>query len=239
MGPYPEPMTGKGPIHHENLVLSTSTSPPASILVVDDHGIVREGIGDLIARQDGLEVVGLAATGEQAVFIAERLKPDVIIMDLVLPALNGIDATIRILKSLPETKVIVLSACSTCEHIYRAFRAGARGYVSKFAAGSGLLDAVQAVLSGQQYLSPSLSAAFSSGMCNEDRTKSPLERLSPRERDVLHRTVEGYSSVQIALQLSLSPKTIDTYRSRLMHKLGVSNRSGLIHFAIQHAMAPC
>ena len=117
-------------------------SPPVRILVVDDHGIVREGISALIKRQQRLDVVGLAATGEQAVIDAERLKPDLIIMDLVLPALNGIDATIRILTSLPETKVIVLSACSTSEHIYRAFRAGARGYVSKNAIGSELLGAL-------------------------------------------------------------------------------------------------
>lgn len=218
---------------------STLLSPPVRILVVDDHGIVREGISALIKRQQRLDVVGLAATGEQAVIDAERLKPDLIIMDLVLPALNGIDATIRILTSLPETKVIVLSACSTSEHIYRAFRAGARGYVSKNAIGSELLGALQTVLTGQRYLSPSLNAALPSDWTNEPRARSPLERLSPREREVLHRTVEGYSSVQIALQLSLSPKTVDTYRSRVMHKLGVSNRSSLIHFAIQHAMAPC
>jgi DNA-binding NarL/FixJ family response regulator len=218
---------------------STLPSQTARILVVDDHGIVREGIRDLIARQDGLEVVALAATGEQAVIIAEQMKPDLIIMDLVLPELNGIDATMRILASLPETKVIVLSACTTSEHIYRAFSAGALGYVSKDAIGSELLRAVQTVLSGQTYLGSSLSAEFSSGGPGACLTKSPLERLSTREREVLHRTVEGYSSVQIALQLSLSPKTVDTYRSRLMHKLGVSNRSSLIRFAIQHAMAPC
>jgi DNA-binding NarL/FixJ family response regulator len=230
-----------GSIDHENLVTLSSTLPSRTsrILVVDDHGIVREGIRALLTRQDGLEVVELAATGEQAVIIAERLKPDLIIMDLVLPVLNGIDATTQILASLPETKVIVLSACTTSEHIYRAFRAGALGYVSKDAIGSELLRAVQTVLSGQTYLSPSLSAAFSSGRPNGHLTKSPLERLSTREREVLHRTVEGYSSVQIALQLSLSPKTVDTYRSRLMHKLGVSNRTSLIRFAIQHAMAPC
>jgi DNA-binding NarL/FixJ family response regulator len=220
-------------------VSSTLLSPPVRILVVDDHGIVREGISALIKRQQRLDVVGLAATGEQAVIDAERLKPDLIIMDLVLPALNGIDATIRILTSLPETKVIVLSACSTSEHIYRAFHAGARGYVSKNAIGSELLGALQTVLTGQRYLSPSLNAALPSDWTNEPGARSPLERLSPREREVLHRTVEGYSSVQIALQLSLSPKTVDTYRSRVMHKLGVSNRSSLIHFAIQHAMAPC
>jgi DNA-binding NarL/FixJ family response regulator len=186
-----------------------------------------------------MDVVGLAATGEQAVLEAQRLRPDVIIMDLVLPIFNGIDATTRILASLPRTKIIVLSACYTSEHVYRALRAGALGYVVKEAAGSELVCAVRSVLSGKQYLSPSIAAVFSGARAGETVTRSPLERLSARERDVLHRTVEGFSSAQIALQLSLSPKTIDTYRSRLMQKLGVSDRSSLIHFAIQHAMVPC
>jgi DNA-binding NarL/FixJ family response regulator len=186
-----------------------------------------------------MDVVGLAATGEEAVLAAHRLRPDVIIMDLVLPLLNGIEATKRILASLPQTKIIVLSACCTSEHIYRALRAGARGYVIKDAASSELVCAVRTVSSGKQYLSPSIAILFSGDRPNEAATRSPLERLSAREREVLHRTVEGYSSIQIALQLSLSPKTVDTYRSRLMQKLGVSDRSALIRFAIQHAMAPC
>jgi DNA-binding NarL/FixJ family response regulator len=185
-----------------------------------------------------MEVVGLAATGEQAVLAAQRLRPDVIIMDLVLPVLNGIDAAQRILASLPLTKIIVLSACCSSEHVYRALRAGALGYVVKDAAGSDLVCAVRTVSSGKQYLSPSIAILFSGDRPNQAAARSPLERLSAREREVLHRTVEGYSSAQIALQLSLAPKTIDTYRSRLMQKLGVSNRSALIHFAIQHAMAP-
>jgi DNA-binding NarL/FixJ family response regulator len=186
-----------------------------------------------------MDVVGLAATGEQAVLAAQRLRPDVIIMDLVLPILNGIDATKRILTSLPQTKIVVLSACCTSEHVYRALRAGALGYVVKDAAGSELVCAVRTVSSGKQYLSPSIATLFNGGCPIEAVTRSPLERLSARERQVLHQTVEGYSSMQIALQLSLSPKTIDTYRSRLMQKLGVSDRSALIRFAIQHAMAPC
>jgi DNA-binding NarL/FixJ family response regulator len=214
-------------------------SPLAGILVVDDHGIVRDGIRSLLRRQDGMDVVGLAATGEQAVSAAHRLRPDLIIMDLVLPVLNGIDATRRILTSLPLTKIIVLSACYTSEHVYRALRAGAHGYVIKEAAGSELVCAVRAVLSGKRYLSPSIAAAFSGDSPNDAAARSPLERLSAREREVLHRTVEGLSSAQIGLHLSLSPKTVDTYRSRLMQKLGVSDRSTLIRFAIQHAMAPC
>jgi DNA-binding NarL/FixJ family response regulator len=186
-----------------------------------------------------MDVVGLAATGEQAVLAAQRLRPNVIIMDLVLPILNGIDATQRILASLPQTKIIVLSGSCTSEYVYRALRAGALGYVIKDAAGSELVSAVRKVAAGKQYLSPSIAALFNDECPNAAAIRSPLERLSAREREVLHRTVEGYSSVQIALQLSLSPKTIDTYRSRLMQKLGVADRSALIRFAIQHAMAPC
>jgi DNA-binding NarL/FixJ family response regulator len=206
---------------------------------VDDHGIVRDGLRALLGRENGLSVVALAATGEQAVLTALRLKPEVIIMDLVLPGLNGIDATKRILTALPQTKIIVLSACSTSEHVYRALHAGALGYVIKDAVGSELVRAVHRVLCGKQYLSATITDALANGLLNETDARSPLERLSAREREVLHRTVEGYSSTQIALQLSLSPKTVDTYRSRLMQKLGVSNRSTLIRFAIQHAMAPC
>src|ERR1700733_3867290 len=212
-------------------VNSTSSIPPVSVLIVDDHGIVRDGIRSLLEREDGLSVVGVAATGEQAVLAADRLRPDVITMDLVLPTLNGIDATKIILSSLPETKIIVLSACSTSEHIYQALHAGACGYVLKDALGPELVRAVRAVLSGKQYLSSSIAPAFAGGCAGEAGARSPLERLSRREREVLHRTVEGQSSTQIALQLSLSSKTVDTYRSRLMQKLGVSNRSALIRFA--------
>ena len=219
-------------------VNSTSSIPPVSVLIVDDHGIVRDGIRSLLEREDGLSVVGLAATGEEAVLAADRLRPDVITMDLVLPTLNGIDATKIILSSLPETKIIVLSACSTSEHIYQALHAGACGYVLKDALGPELVRAVRAVVSGKRYLSSSIAPAFAGGCAGEVGARSPLERLSRREREVLHRTVEGQSSTQIALQLSLSSKTVDTYRSRLMQKLGVSNRSALIRFAIQHAMAP-
>ncbi len=199
---------------------------------------MRDGIRALLGREDGLNVVGLAATGEQAVLTAGHLRPDVIIMDLVLPLLNGIDATKRILASLPQTKVIVLSGCSTSEHVHLALRAGVCGYVIKDAAGTELVRAVRTVLSGKQYLSTSVTEAFANECPNQVADASPLESLSRREREVLHLTVEGYSSTQMALQLSLSPKTVDTYRSRLMQKLGVSNRSTLIRYAIQHAMAP-
>jgi DNA-binding NarL/FixJ family response regulator len=212
--------------------------PPIRILIVDDHGIVRDGLAVFLEKQEHMQVVGTAATGKEAVVAATRLKPDVIIMDLVLPELSGVDATERILNLLPQTQVVVLSVCHSSEHVFRALRAGARGYVLKDAAGVELVGAVRAVFGGQPYLSPRITEVVIGRLLNKAASHSPLERLSGREREVLHLTVGGSSSAEIARQLSLSRKTVDTYRSRVMEKLGVADRTGLIHFAIEHAMAP-
>jgi DNA-binding NarL/FixJ family response regulator len=209
-------------------------SQVAGVLVVDDHGIVREGLTALLARQDGIRVLGSAASGQAAVLAAEQLKPDIVIMDLVMPDMSGIDATERILKLLPLTRVIVLSACHTIEHVYRALRAGACAYVVKDALGEELAHAVRAVRHGKQYLSPQVTPPDIDGAQCYSLPKSPLERLSLREREVLHRIVAGASSAAIAQHLSLSRKTVDTYRGRLMAKLGVCNRSALIRFALEN-----
>lgn len=206
----------------------------AGILVVDDHGIVREGLSALLARQEGVRVLGSAASGREAILAAERLKPDIVIMDLVLPDMNGIDAAQRILRILPLTRVVILSACHNIEHVYRALRAGACGYVVKDALGDELMQAVKAVKDGKQFLSPQVTPPDLGGARCYSLPKSPLERLSLREREVLHRLVDGASSATIARNLSLSRKTVDTYRGRLMVKLGVCNRSALIRFAIEN-----
>ena len=202
--------------------------------MVDDHGIVCEGLAALLAAQDGIRVLGTAASGQEALQAAERLKPDIVIMDLVLPDMNGIDAMHRIFRILPLTRVIVLSASHNIEHVYRALRSGACGYVVKDAKGDELMHAVKAVRSGKQYLSPRVSPPAVDASGCYSLPKSPLERLSLRERDVLHRVVAGASSATIARHLSLSRKTVDTYRCRLMAKLGVGNRSALIRFAIEN-----
>jgi len=202
--------------------------------VVDDHGIVCEGLAALLAAQDGIRVLGTAASGQEALLAAERLKPDIVIMDLVLPDMNGIDAMHRICRILPLTRVIVLSASHNVEHVYRALRSGACGYVVKDAKGDELMHAVRAVTSGKQYLSPKVAPPAVDAAGCYSLPKSPLERLSLRERDVLHRVVAGASSATIARHLSLSRKTVDTYRCRLMAKLGVGNRSALIRFAIEN-----
>ena len=205
---------------------------PLRIIVVDDHGIVREGLMALLDKQEGMKVVGSAATGKAAIQAAERLRPDIIIMDLVLPDLNGIDATIRILSLCPMTSIIALSASHSSEHVSRALRAGARGYVVKDAKGAELVEAVRTVSAGRQYLSRHASLAPADAPLVGRPTKTPMERLSARERDVMHRIVEGRTSLAIAKELSLSRKTVDTYRARLMVKLGVTNRTALIRFAI-------
>jgi DNA-binding NarL/FixJ family response regulator len=211
---------------------------PISIVVVDDHGIVRDGLCALLDGHFHMKVVGSVANGKDAILSAERLKPDVIVMDLVLPELSGIDATLRILAALPLTRIVILSACDTSEHVFRALRAGARGYVLKESAGAELVHAVLAVVAGDRYLSPRITGVVIDSLLNDAAPASPIESLSPREREVLHLTVSGASSAQIGEKLSLSRKTVDTYRSRVMGKLGVPDLAGLVRFAVAHAMTP-
>jgi DNA-binding NarL/FixJ family response regulator len=209
-----------------------------SIVVVDDHGIVRDGLSALLDGHFHMSVVGSVANGKEAVLAAERLKPDVVVMDLVLPELSGIDATTRILATLPSTRIVILSACDTSEHVFRALRAGARGYVLKESASAELVHAVLAVVAGERYLSPRITGVVIDTLLGDAAPASPIESLSPREREVLHLTVSGASSAEIGEKLSLSRKTVDTYRSRLMGKLGVPDLAGLIRFSIAHAMTP-
>jgi DNA-binding NarL/FixJ family response regulator len=158
-------------------------------------------------------------------------------MDLVLPDLNGIDATERIVQALPGTRVVIVSMCHTSEHIVRALRAGAMGYVLKQSEAADIVKAVLAVSDGKTFFSPQAASAIE-GLAIDSADRSPLERLSAREREVLHLTVGGATSRSIAHRLSLSPKTVETYRSRIMRKLGVPDRTALIHFAIEHALTP-
>jgi DNA-binding NarL/FixJ family response regulator len=182
-----------------------------------------------------MNVVGSVANGKDAILAVERLRPDVVVMDLVLPEMSGIDATLRILAELPLTRIVILSACNTSEHVFRALRAGASGYVLKECASTELVQAVLAVCAGERYLSPKITGVVIDAMLG-DPSRSPIERLSLREREVLVLTVGGSSSAEIGQLLSLSRKTVDTYRSRTMGKLGVPDLAGLIRFAIAHAV---
>ena len=199
------------------------------ILIVDDHKMLAEGLRCVLSQRDDLEVVAIATDGREAVRQASRLRPDVVLMDITLPGLNGIEATARIRERHPGTLVVILSAHNSAEHVYRALRAGASGYVVKDSGTAELIKAVREVRLGRRYFGRTLHGLerFSAA------ARSPVERLSAREREVLQLVMEGRPSAEIAGMLGLSPKTVDTYRSRLMGKLGVKDVPSLARIAIQ------
>jgi DNA-binding NarL/FixJ family response regulator len=211
-----------------------------NVLIADDHTIVRDGLGALLEANAEIKVIGFAASGMQAVNQAQALQPDVVIMDISMGELNGIQATERILVLSPQIRVIILSMLGTPEHIYHALKAGANGYLLKESAGREVMEAVQAVHAGKTYLSqPVLNTLIADyiharGQAEE---KSPLESLSEREREILTYVVDGKTSAEIAEILFLSPKTVESYRSRMMHKLGVSDIPSLIKLALQEGLA--
>jgi DNA-binding NarL/FixJ family response regulator len=210
--------------------------PHVRALVVDDHDVVREGLTLILERDCGVQVVGGASDGEEAVLATQRLRPDLIVMDLILPVSSGIDATRRVVREFPHAHIIVVSACQAPEHVFNALHAGARGYVPKASAAAELRDAVKAVMGGGRYVSVSITALYSGGGLATSFPPSPLERLSTREREVLGHIVAGSSSSAIASALSLSRKTVDTYRARMMLKLEVANRSALIRLALKYTL---
>jgi len=209
-----------------------------TVYLVDDHRILREGLRILLELKGDIRVVGEAEDGRKALDGILKARPDVVLMDITMPELNGIDATQNIMLKLPGTKVIILSVHSDSEHIYRAFQAGAKGYLLKESAGDEVVKAVHAVYQDRQYISQKLSDALPLSYARQRQERSPFELLSAREREVLQLTVQGATSAVIAGKLALSPKTVDTYRSRLMEKLGVQNLPELVRFAIKHGLTP-
>jgi DNA-binding NarL/FixJ family response regulator len=212
-----------------------------TVFLADDHAVLRDGLRFLLDAQEDIEVVGDAANGRDAVRWVPELRPDVVILDIAMPELNGIDAAVQIGELCPSSRVIMLSMHSTSEHIFRALQAGAYGYLLKESAGGELITAVRRVAAGHRYLSQEISEVMMQDYVRQRETaevQSPLASLSPREREILQLVVEGKSSAEIADMLFLSPKTVGTYRSRLMQKLGIDDLTGLIKFAIQHGLTP-
>lgn len=212
-----------------------------TILLADDHAIVLEGLRSFLRGQAGLKVVGDAADGREAARMAFALQPNVVVMDISMPGLNGIEATQRIREESPAVKVLILSMHSTPEHVTRALEAGARGFLLKQSVGAELLEAIRTVRDGRIYLSPAISDSMLADRFGHDGstwTAQPLASLSLREREVLQLVVEEKSSAEIARLISLSPKTVETYRSRIMGKLKVESVVGLVKFAIRHGITP-
>ncbi len=209
-----------------------------TVFLADDHTILRDGLRFLLEAQPGIRVVGDAADGRSAVQQAAQLCPDVVIMDIAMPELNGIEATRQLRAACPAVKVIILSIHSTADHVAAALEAGARGYLLKESAGAEVVSAVRTVATGRRFLSRQVAEQWGSKYPTQEEAlpPSPLLRLSAREREVLQLVVEGKTSVQIGQILSLSPKTVETYRSRIMAKLGIPDIPNLVKFAIRHGL---
>lgn len=209
------------------------------VFIADDHAVFRDGLRSLLEAQKDITVIGEAANGRDAVREVKRLKPDVVIMDIAMAELNGIEAAAQISGALPSSRVVILSMYKSDEHISRSLKAGAWGYLLKESAGAEVIDAIRTVHAGQRYLSRKVldqvwKDYLSPGISRE--IKDPLAVLSQREREVLQLVVEGKTSSEIAEILFLSPNTVDTYRSRIMQKLSMDNIPSLVKFAIQHGL---
>ena len=210
-----------------------------TVFLVDDHTIVRDGLRYLLEAQKNIRVVGEASDGREAIRKVRRLRPDIVIMDILMAGLNGIEAAGQICRECPATRVIMLSMQSSSESIVRALKAGASGYLLKESAGRELVNAIHEIHAGRRYLSPKVSEQVIGACLNRaEEMRDPLATLSRREREVLQLVVEGRTSAEIADTLFLSVKTVETYRSRLMQKLGIRDIPALIKFAIQHGLTP-
>jgi DNA-binding NarL/FixJ family response regulator len=204
-----------------------------TVFIADDHAVVREGLANLLAARLDISVVGTADNGLDTVRQAMTLNPDVVVMDIAMPTMNGIEAARELRERVPQARVVILSMYSSVEHVHHAFKAGARGYLLKDSAAKEIIDAVRAVHAGRRYVSRGIAGLMAEAT---DSGASPLESLSRRERQVLQLVAEGRSSAEIAATLHLSPKTVDTYRSRVMEKLHIRETAGLVKFAIQHGL---
>ena len=206
------------------------------VLLVDDHKIMRDGIKSILRHSEEFNVVGEAENGSDAVQVARRLRPSIVLMDIGLPGLNGIEATTEILRYCPETRVIMLSMYDDEHSVVSAIRSGARAFVLKKASDNDLLDALRTVAKGGSYLSPQVSDRLlhriQRGDLEPKESSSALEALSPRELQVLRMVAEGKTSKEIAIMLDLGLQTVRSYRKTMMKKLGVNNVAGLTQLAL-------
>jgi DNA-binding NarL/FixJ family response regulator len=209
---------------------------PVEVLLVDDHKIMRDGIKAILTRTEDFHVCGEAETGPEAIQLAKKLKPGVILMDIGLPGLNGVETTAEILRHHPEAKIIILSMYDDEHSVVGAIRSGARGFVLKKASDKDLVEALRTVAGGGAYLSSQVSdqllTRIQRGNLNAEPAPSALEGLSPRELQVLRLVAEGKTSKDIAVLLDLGLQTVRSYRKTMMKKLGVSNVAGLTQLAL-------
>ena len=204
------------------------------ILLVDDHAMVRKGFGLILGGQSDLEVVGEAGNGKEALDMAEKLLPDVIVMDVAMPELNGIEATRKIIASAPRTRILALSMHKDSVYVREILRAGAKGYLLKDSIDNDLVAAVRAVAKGEGYLSPAVSEAVLSDY--RRHVTAPLDLLTGREREVLQMIASGKTNKEIANELKLSVYTVDAHRGRIMEKLNLHSTGELVRFAVRNGL---
>lgn len=204
------------------------------ILLADDHKLVRAGLRALLEGMPGVDVVGEASDGREAVEMALALRPDLVLMDVAMRNLNGLDATARIRGGQAETRVLILSMFANEEYVLQALRAGACGYLLKDAATQELELALAAVARGETYLSPAVSRQVVDGYLQRVSVpEGPAEVLTPRQREILQLIAEGSGTKEIAFRLGLSAKTVETHRSQLMQRLGIRDVAGLVRYAVR------
>jgi DNA-binding NarL/FixJ family response regulator len=206
---------------------------PIRVLLADDHTMVRAGFRSLIEGMQGFEVVAEAADGREALELAERLRPDVVLSDIAMPELGGLELTSRLAEAVPEARVLILSMHRDPGYVRQAVRSGARGYLLKSSGPEELEQALLAVARGEAYFTPSAAAPLADALRDGDR---PAE-LTRRQVEVLRLVASGRSNKQVALALGLSIKTVETHRAQLMERLGVREVAGLVRYAIEHGLA--
>jgi two-component system response regulator NreC len=211
----------------------------ARILLADDHTVLRSGLRLLLTSQGEFEVVGEASSGTETLSLAEKLQPDLILLDLSMPALGGLDALPTLRKIVPSSRILILTMHDDPQYLRQALKHGASGYILKKAADAELLSAMRAVLRGEVYVHPSMTRILLEDMLPESRagdTEDAWGGLSEREQEVLKMVALGHTSAEIAAQLNLSAKTIETYRARGMEKLGIRTRAALVRFALRNGL---
>ena len=204
------------------------------VLLADDHAMVRKGFRLILEAQPDMEIAGEAGNGREAVELAEKLHPDVIVMDVAMPELNGIEATRRLAASSPHTRVLALSMHKDSVYVREILRAGARGYLLKDSIDTDLINAVRAVAKGDGYISPGVSDAVLSDY--RRHVTDPLDLLTSREREVLQMIAESKTNKEIAVALNLSVYTIDAHRGKIMEKLNLHSTGELVRFAVRHGL---
>ncbi|HEX6034124.1 MAG TPA: response regulator transcription factor [Anaerolineales bacterium] len=211
-----------------------------TVLLADDHPIVRHGLRHLLGEEPNIKIVGEASEGLQAVQLTEKLRPNVLILDIMMPDLNGLEVLRQVKERAPATCCIVLSMQSADVYVVEALKAGALGYVLKETGPSELLNAVQQVVAGHRYLSPRISERLIDVLIQttERAPADPYQTLTNREREVLQMAAEGLSTAEIAKRLSISPRTAELHRGRMMNKLGLHNPAELIRYALKRGILP-